>query len=243
MNTSYARWSAPLLLLAVCAYAEHRPSPPPPLRITFATMPEKWDVRGVPGCPKAVFTAGEPAGSNRVLRMTSDKASATLKSGKLDVDLSQTPIMRWRWKSATLPTTADGRDPKRDDQAIGLYVSTGSLLRQKCLAYRWETLTPKGASGRAKYAAGVVSLFWLCVRNQDDLVAPDADGWFVDEANIAADFQKAFGEIPEKIGLGISCNSQLTGTKAEALLDWVEFHPAYPPSAANAQPAENPGKP
>lgn len=190
-----------------------------PLRVAFEKMPQDWDVRGVPGRAKAVFEAGYADGTNVVLRMTSDNATATLKSGKLSVDLTKTPIMRWRWKVVTLPPGADGRSDKLDDQAIGLYVSTGGMFRQKCVAYRWETDTPKGETGRAKYAAGVVSLLWISVRNKDDL----ADGWIIEEANVAEDFKKAFEEVPTEIGLGISCNSQFTGTKAEALLDWVEF--------------------
>jgi Protein of unknown function (DUF3047) len=197
-----------------------------PVRLSFETMPSDWDVKGVPGRTKAVFTAGVEDGTNNVLRMTSDNATATLKSGKLGVDLNKTPIMRWRWKAVKLPEGADGSNEKLDDQAIGLYVSAGSMMRQKCVAYRWETDTPTGVTGRAKYAAGVVSLFWISVRNKDDLAKnPDDDGWRIDSANVAEDFKKAFDEIPASVGLGISCNSQFTGTKAEALLDWVEFLP------------------
>lgn len=197
-----------------------------PVRVSFEKMPSDWDVKGVPGRDKAVFTAGYEDGTNKVLRMTSDNATATLKSGKLGVDLNKTPIMRWRWKIVKLPDGADGSNEKLDDQAIGLYVSAGSMLRQKSVAYRWETDTPTGVTGRAKYAAGVVSLFWISVRNKDDVAdKTDDDGWRIDTAHVAEDFKKAFDEIPSSVGLGISCNSQFTGTKAEALLDWVEFLP------------------
>jgi len=198
----------------------------PPVRVSFETMPPDWDVKGVPGRTKAEFTAGHKDGTNQVLRMTSDNATATLKSGKLGVDLNKTPIMRWRWKAVKLPAGADGSNEKLDDQAIGLYVSAGSMMRQKCVAYRWETDTPTGVTGRAKYAGGIVNLFWISVRNKDDLANAEGDGWRIDSANVAEDFKKAFEEIPDSVGLGISCNSQFTGTKAEALLDWVEFLPA-----------------
>lgn len=198
-------------------------------RISFEKMPAKWDIRGVPGRDRAVFTASFEDGTNRVLRMTSDEATATLKSGSLGVDLNKYPVIRWRWKAVTLPPGADGRSDKLDDQAIGLYVSSGGMMRQKSVAYRWESVTPTGLTGRAKYAGGLVSLYWISVRNQDDLTnAPPADGWRIEEANVASDFKKAFGEIPDSVGVGISCNSQFTGTKAEALLDWVEFVPAPP---------------
>lgn len=199
-------------------------------RQDFRALPDGWKVQGKPRVPDAVFVIAEVEGSNRVLRMTADKASATFKSGALAVDLSRTPVVRWRWKALTLPGGADGRDPKRDDQAIGLYVSAGGMFSQKSVAFRWETETPKGAEGRAKYAAGVMDLSWRCVRNREDL---GTNGWYVDEANVADAFRAAFGSVPDRIGIGICCNSQYTGTRAEALLDWIEFCPAAsPPSAA-----------
>lgn len=203
-------------------------------RQAFITMPKDWEIQGKPGVDKARFEAGYADSTNRVLRMTSDKASATFKSGKLAIDLTRTPVMRWRWKAVKLPEGADGRKGGRDDQAIGLYVSTGGLLSQKSVALRWETETPKDASGRAKYAGGVVSLFWKCIRNKSD-VTPD--GWYIDEVNVADLFKTEFGEVPAKIGLGVSCNSQYTETKAEALLDWVEFAPAPPMGAGTKQTA------
>jgi len=216
-------WVVSFLFIVSTSLAD---MPLPAQRISFEQMPSGWDVKGVPGRTKAVFSAGYADGTNLVLRMTSDNATATLKSGKLGVDLTKTPIMRWRWKAVTLPEGADGRNEKLDDQAIGLYISTGTMFRQKCTAYRWETMTPTGITGRANYAGGIVDLFWISVRNKDDIAAAnDADGWLIEEANVADDFQKAFGEIPTNVGLGISCNSQFTGTKAEALLDWVEFLP------------------
>ncbi len=191
-----------------------------PWRQNFTNMPSGWSVEGKPMVSKAVFTAAYADGTNSVLRMTADKATATLKSDKVAVDLAKTPIMRWRWKAVTLPTGADGRKSATDDQAIGIYISSGGYFSQQSVAFRWETLTPKGADGRAKYGGGVLSTYWVCLRNQEDL---KDTGWYTEEVNVAEAYRKAFGKVPEKFGIGISCNSQYTGTKAEALLDWVEF--------------------
>lgn len=210
------------LAVAVRAAGEGAVSAPV-WRQTFADMPSDWEVQGKPGVAKAVFAAGFADGTNRVLRMTADKASGTFKSGKLAVDLNKTPVMRWCWKAVTLPDGGDGRSGKSDDQAIGLYVSAGGMFSQQSVAFRWETETPKGAEGRAKYGAGIVSISWHCLRNKSDL---GTNGWFVEEANVGEAFQKAFGAVPARVGFGVSCNSQYTGTKAEALLDWVEFAPA-----------------
>ena len=194
-------------------------------RITFDTLPKDWAVQGKPFTPEAVFEiAADPTNSTQHwLSMTADKASASLKSSEaLPVDLKKTPIMRWCWRATVLPTGADGRDPKKDDQAIGLYISSGGMFKQQSLAYRWETETPTGAEGDAQYAK-VVSVHWMALRNKQDA---DGQTFYTEERNVADDYQKAFGSIPEKIGVGISCNSQYTASKAAAQLQWIEFVPA-----------------
>ena len=193
-----------------------------PERITFDTMPPDWNIKGKPFTKNAVFEIrNDPADpGHRWLSVTADKASASLLSdGALDVDLKKTPIIRWRWRATVLPPGADGRDPKKDDQAIGLYVSSGNVFKQQSIAYRWETEPPAGSEGTVQYA-NLFSIKWVALRDKSH---SDGQTFFIEERNVAEDFKKAFGAIPERIGIGISCNSQYTDSKAEAQLDWIEF--------------------
>lgn len=217
----------PRLLLAACTLAAGlagSAGAQTTFRQDFASWPTDWEVQGKPLTPQAVFeVVADPADpARRVLNMHADAASASLKTRRaLDgVDLNRTPILRWRWRVSQFPTGADGRDPARDDQAIGLYLSTGNVFNQQSLAYRWETETPAGAEGRARYAK-VVSVQWFCVRNQQD----GTNTYFIEERNVAEDFKKAYGTVPKAIGFSISCNSQYTRSRAEAQLDWFEFVP------------------
>ncbi len=189
-------------------------------RIDFNQMPANWEIQGVPFGRKADFSVGVTEGMTQPgLLMTADNASATLrmKGAIPGVDLNKAPIMRWRWRVTVFPTGADGRVSAKDDQAIGIYVSTGGMLSQKSVAYRWETETPVGEEGNVKYAR-VVSVFWISCRDKDS-----GSVFFTEERNVADDFQRAFGSIPSEVGIGISCNSQHTGTKAAAQLEWIEF--------------------
>jgi hypothetical protein len=199
-------------------------------RQEFETMPSGWKVKGKPGTPNAVFTVGRSAeGTNTWLNMAADKASASLVVELPWVKLKDTPILRWAWRVTTFPEGADGRESAKDDQAIGVYVSTGGMFSQQSLAFRWETETPVGAEGTATYAGGVVKVKWLCLRNK---ASAQGDSFLVEERNVAEDFKSRFGSVPDKIGLSISCNSQYTGTKAEAQLAWIEFVTA--PASTNA---------
>ena len=191
-------------------------------REDFRAQPKGWEVRRKPGAKLAEFRI-EPASGDHdgALFMTADKASGMFAVHLGQVDLHRTPILRWRWRAITLPTGADGRVRERDDQAIAIYVSTGGPLRQKSVAYRWETDTPVGSEGDSSYAAGIVKAKWIALRN-----SKDAGAFFVEERNVAHDFQHAFGFVPDDVSIGVTCNSQYTGTTAAAELDWVELVPA-----------------
>ena len=200
-------------LLAITASAQ---------RITFQSLPDGWTVRGKPFTKAAVFEIqDDPAApGHRWLSGTSDNASATLTSGgSLDIDLKKTPILRWRWRATVLPKGGDGRDPKKDDQAIGLYISSGGRFKQQSIAYCWETQPPAGSEGTVQ-CARILTVRWIALRDESHT---DGETFFIEERNLAADFKKAFGDIPDRIGIGISCNSQYTGTRSEAQLDWIEF--------------------
>lgn len=198
----------------------------PAWREDFRELPKGAETKGKPGTPAAVFEAADvkEAEDGRALRMTADKASASYFIPIDGVDLRKTPVLRWRWRVTEFPAGADGRDEKKDDQAIGIYVGTGGLFGKTSLAYRWETDTPVATTGRATYAAGVVKVHWIGLRNKES-----GAGFVVEERNVAEDWKaQVGGGVPKSVTLSISCNSQYTGTRASAELDWIEFRAAAP---------------
>lgn len=223
-------WSAALSLAASLAVAASEPTPG--WREDFGAMPPGWETRRKPGADFCRFeVVGAQEGHDGALVMTAVDESGMLATHLEHVDLRKTPILRWRWRASVLPLGGDGRDTDKDDQAIGIYVSSGSVLRQKSIAYRWETDTPVGTEGDASYAAGIVKTKWFALRNKADV-----GGFFVEERNVARDFERAFGFVPEEeVSIGVTCNSQYTGTSAAAELDWIELSAE---AAAPATPAE-----
>ena len=184
-------------------------------------LPAGWQLQGKPGTKATLFSVNtDPSENVSLLHMEADKASASLITDLRSVDLKKTPIMRWRWRVTALPEGADGRTRAKDDQAIGIYVGTGSALNNKSVSYRWDTETPKGSEGNSAYGLGTIKVKWYTLRNKDD-----AKGlrWFTEERNVARDFVEAWGFYPEEIYLSVSCNSQYTGSHAAADVDWIEF--------------------
>ena len=193
-------------------------------REDFSSVPEGetppgWRLKGKPGTEKAKFSV-EKEKDISFLRMEADNESASLLTDIKGLDLLKTPILSWRWRAVTLPKGADGRFRSKDDQAIGVYVGTGSVLNNKSISYRWDTDTPKGSEGNVTYGVGTVNVKWFTLRNKEDL---KKDQWYTEKRNFLEDFEKAWGFVPNKIYLGISCNSQYTGTHAAADLEWIEL--------------------
>lgn len=219
------------LVLAAATTATAAQTNGPAWRADFDALPAGSKVEGKPGTATATFEAASADGA-QVLLMKADRATGSLMIPVKGIDLNRTPILRWRWAVTTLPAGADGRDPKKDDQAIGIYIGSGGMLSRKSVAYRWETDTPVGAEGDARYGAGVVRIRWFALRNKDG----GTNAFVVEERNVAEDYRKAFGKVPDEIALSVSCNSQYTGTKAAAMLDWIEFV-AAPAAASNAATA------
>lgn len=193
-------------------------------------IPEGWTVRGKPGTKPAVFSViKDDADVSPYLHIEADNASATLITKAEGLDLRKTPMLKWRWRIVELPQGADGRVSAKDDQAIGIYIGTGGFGSNKSISYRWDTLTPKGSEGNASYGAGTVKVKWYTLRNGDDAKKGE---WISEERDIAKDFKDAWGFYPEKVYVSVSCNSQYTGTKASADLNWIEFAPGVDYSLA-----------
>ena len=157
----------------------------------------------------------------KVLRMVSKQGTGSLLYDISKIDLKKYPYMRWKWRVDVLPRNADGDDPDRDDQAIGIYVGSGSTFSQHSIALRWETKTRKGKTGFVKYGMGAVKVHWRCVRNEKD----GLKRWYVDECNICEELKKIFdGKVPtDNLAITISANSQYTGTSSDASLEYIEF--------------------
>ena len=190
-----------------------------------SVIPDGWKLVKKPGTKSAVFLVRRDLqGNTSFLHMESDKASASLLIDIDGFDLQKEPILRWRWRAGVLPDKADGRIKSKDDQAIAIYVGTGGVVNNKSVSYRWDTETPKGARGNCTYGLGTRKIKWHTLRNKFD----SKDGqWFIEERNVVEDFKKAWGFYPDRIYLAVSCNSQYTGSRASADLDWIEFTSAY----------------
>ncbi len=184
-------------------------------------LPKNWGLKGKLFTRKPTYEIVRAKDGQEALRINVDRATGTILYDISGV-LQKYPIMRWKWRVLSLPKDADGREPEKDDQVIGVYVGVGTVSTNS-RAYRWETVTPKGYTGDVRYGGGMVKVNWTCLRNQTDGIGK----WYTEEVNAAEDLKKICGgKLPEKdVAVSISSNSQYTKSKASAEIEYIEFLP------------------
>ena len=177
--------------------------------------------------PRTKFSIGsEPtASAGKIMVVEANKATGVMLSAPSKVDLIKTPVMRWRWRVVN-PVMLKPGESEPDDQVIVVYFGDGSLLKQRCVAYRWELNTPLGTDGLRKYAAGMMTVNHKTVRNH---TTPPGE-WVVEERNVVADYRKAFDKMPDSYFIiSVGANSQYTGSDTRAEIDFIEFIPERKP--------------
>ena len=185
-------------------------------------LPANWQEEGSKfGVPETQCQATKLADGTTVLQIKCNKSTGGVIVAP-KVNLKKTPIMRWRWRLINYPNGADGRNPKKDDQPIGIYLGMeDGFLKKKSLAYRWEDLTPKGFEGSVTYAK-ILTVHYITMQDNKT----QAGEWVTETRNVAEDFKRVYGKIPKKFALSVIGNSQYTQSNTVAELDFVEFIPA-----------------
>ncbi len=183
-------------------------------------FPKNWSLEGtrldIPNTVFAVRTDGDLS----VLQVLCSKSTGGVVR-KVKVDLQKTPVLRWRWRVHTLPPGGDGRAWKTDDQPIAIYIlARKNWFQNQALSYRWETLTPKGYEGNIVYSK-ILDVRFVVLQNNQTAVGE----WVTESRNIAEDFKRLFGWIPEEIALSICGNSHHSQSDTVAEIDFIEFIP------------------
>ncbi|MDD3886433.1 MAG: DUF3047 domain-containing protein [Victivallaceae bacterium] len=184
---------------------------------------EHWKADGsrfmVPRPKFYVEPSREAKYGGRVLVVESFKGSGIMLSAPSPVDLSKTPVMRWRWRLVR-PIKIPPGTAEPDDQAVVIYFGDGTLLRQRSVGYRWEVDSQIGSHGLRKYAAGMMTVKHICVENRQSPL----NSWIVESRDVVADYKAAFGDHPKPYFIvSVGANSQYTQSDTRAEIDYIEF--------------------
>jgi len=157
----------------------------------------------------------------RALHLKSANDSTTLnREIKGRVNLKQTPILEWDWKSTVLPTGGNSCKKATDDQAGQIFVvwpRFPEAVRSRIIGYVWDTTQPVGTVCKSEKTGTVT---YVVIRSGP----ADLNRWLTEQRNVVDDFRKIYGDAPDDPSvLSLSIDSNDTGTKAEALIGTIRF--------------------
>ena len=203
-----------------------------------------------PGAPpkpwRMLARSGTRATQYRIARVdgrmaveaTVDKSMSVL-ARRVTVDLKKTPILCWRWYVDGPVVKADMTKKSGDDYAARIYVgfdmpdsalsgSTkfklglaralfGKDLSDAAVIYVWDNVHPVGTARKSAY------------NDRSQLIVSESGGgraktWVSERADIAADFAKAFTNLPgTPVGVALASDGDNTKSTGRAAFSDIHF--------------------
>ena len=201
-----------LALAALAAPAQAEPAGPvfPPAEIAG------WTPRAFEG--ETRYGLGEIGGGPAVRAVCDASASGLFLERR--IDLTETPVIEWRWRvERPIPAAPDETAKGGDDFAARIYAVRRGLLpwQSRAVNYVWAARQPEGASWANPYLS------------QNAMLAVGsgaAEGWQTHRRNLRDDFRRLHGEEVDAIdGLAVMTDCDDTGATAEAWYGEIRFLP------------------
>jgi hypothetical protein len=171
----------------------------------------EWAVKSFKG--ETVYWVVTDNGSH-VLQADSRAAASGLVR-KFDLDPHQYPLLSWRWKVAGTVPQGDERTKAGDDYAARVYVIFPHWFfpKTRTLNYIWANHLPQGEFLPNAYTGNAVM---IAVESGD----ARRGEWVAEQRDIVADYRRAFGEDPPRIGaIAIMTDTDNTGAQATGWYD------------------------
>src|SRR2546429_3000805 len=172
------------------------------------------------GSPSYDLALVEDEGQH-VLRLRSKDDSSTIaKDIKGKINLKETPMLEWAWKSTVLPTGGNSCRKATDDQAGQLFVvwpRFPEAVRSRIIGYVWDTTQPVGTICKSEKTGTVT---YVVVHSGP----ADLSKWVTQKRNVVEDFREIYGEAPDDPSvLSLSIDSNDTNTSSEAMYGPIVF--------------------
>ncbi len=171
------------------------------------------------------------------LKAESDR-SASGMIWKKQYDVFTYPRLRWRWRVENIYQKGDATKKSGDDYPIRVYVifqydpttaAAGKRLKygfakavygeyppDSGLNYVWESRDNPAQFVVSPYTEAIIMFL-------KEKGAAKVGQWIEEEADVLADYRTAFGkDPPHRAGLAVMSDSDNTGERAVAFIDWIE---------------------
>ena len=226
-----ARWALTLSLMCTATVAYSATDWVGRFPAGASGWPEPWRVQQLD--ERIASTRYEPRTWDGVAAVEAvAERSMALLGRPLDVDLEATPHLCWLWRVDAPLAAADMTTKAGDDYAARVYVSFkvapealgfgtraklalarsiyGDQVPDAALNYVWDNRQPVGTFMPNAYTDRTRM---IVLRSG----AGDAGAWVMERRDVAADFKRAFGDVPAQLtGLALASDTDNTGERAHA---------------------------
>ena len=148
-----------------------------------------WEAKSFKGETK--YSLSDDKGV-RVLKADSH-GSASGMFREIKVNLTQTPILNWSWKTEQVLNNIDEQTKKGDDYPVRIYVVfSGGLFfwNTRAISYVWSSNQPVGSTWENAYTDNTRM---IAIESGKEKVGQ----WVSEKRNVLADFRLQFGEDVE----------------------------------------------
>lgn len=186
-----------------------------------------------------------PGDAESSLRAESDRSASAIV-WKRQYDVYEHPRLRWRWQVEKVYEKGDATNKEGDDYPLRIYVMFAYDAASASMGKRLKYGLAKLVYGEYPPDSGL-NYVWESRENAAEyVVSPYTDSvmlylkekgaaragqWITEEADVLADYRRAFGKNPPRsASLGVMNDSDNTGEKSVSFIDWIEvLGPATPP--------------
>ena len=155
----------------------------------------------------------------RVAHAESD-ASASGLYREQTIDLTQTPILEWRWKIANVLKDIDEPTKAGDDYPARVYVVfSGGLAfwRTRTVVYVWSSHQPQGSTWHNAYMDNARMIALQSGKEK-------TGQWLTERRNVRADYERLFGDDVEQAdAVAIMTDTDNSAQQAEAWYGDIRF--------------------
>jgi Protein of unknown function (DUF3047) len=222
-----------------------------------AALPDGWELWSLSRFKRdtSYKLIRDPSGVT-VIEASADRAASGLTK-KLNIDPAKMPWLTWRWRVPQLIASADNTRRDLEDSPARLVITFGGDSSKLDFEERAISARAKALTGRDLPYATLMYI-WENKANVGDVIdshhttrlkmvvaesgAKRSGTWLNFQRNIAADFERAFGEKPGRIkSIGIMTDTDNTGDKAVAYYGDIRFS-AQPEGGAPVNSSVNMAK-